>query len=180
MKIEDLAPGQLLLVTAKRVKGGKYQLEFAQKIANPNSRPQSIIGVLNASDERFNNPASSARRAWIAGTAVDIKKMLDVDVSDLAEVGAEKELNILSPTIAGNALNIQITETTKGDEYDVANLAKTAKRAGKDGDFIYSADGEHIFVKSTVVTGEANHVFLSNTTREAVSSVQAIDDLLED
>ena len=60
----------------------------------------------------------------------------------------------------------------------MANIETRAKRAGKDGDFIYSSDGEHIFVKATVVQGEASHVFLSNTTRTAPASEKAIEDLL--
>lgn len=179
MKIEDLKDGQVLLVGARRINGGKVQLEFAEKIANPNVRPGSIAGLLNASDERFTNTFGSARRAWIAGMPSDILKMLGLDVSDLVEVGAEKAINKLNPTINGKACHIQITETTSGDDYDVANVETRAKRAGKDGDFIYSADGLHIFVKSTVVNATASHVFLTGTTRNAPASTEAIDNLLD-
>ena len=70
-------------------------------------------------------------------------------------------------------LNIQITETTKGNEYEVANFEKTAKRAGKDGDFIMH-NGMYIYVRTSVVLGEAKHTILTDTTRVETSAASAI------
>jgi len=172
-KLNDLKKGEMLIVSARGVKGGKVQLTFAQKITNPNLRPGSIVGMLNKSDDRFTQE-SKPRYAWISGEKADILASLGIDLTDLAE-GSEKELNVLSPTIEGEPLNIQITETTEGSEFDVANFATRAKRAGKGGEFILSAEGEYIYVKSTVVTGEAKHVFMTNTIRESQSASSAGD-----
>ena len=85
---------------------------------------------------------------------------------------------ILNPEIAGEPLNIQITETTEGSDYDVKNFETRAKRAGKGGDFITTADGEFIYMKSTVVRGEAQHVFIKDTQR-ASQGAGAADSAVE-
>lgn len=172
MKVEDLSKGQCLLVSAKGVANGKISLKFAELISNPNLRPSSIVGKLNASDDRFNQEPAKPRYAWMTGEPADIKEYLGVDVSGLAE-GQEQFIGKVL-----DELSIQITETTEGSDYDMENIDTRAKRAGSDGDFIYSEDGKHIFVKSTVVEGDAKHVFLSNTKRGEDSS-SAVDDAIE-
>ena len=142
MEIKDLQNGQVLLVSAKGVKGGKVQLMFAEKITNPNLRPAGIVGLLNASDERFSQE-SKPRYAWETGSPEDIKNALGIDVSGL-QFGEERPIGKLNPTIAGMPLHIQITETTQGTDFEVANYMTRAKRAGADGDFILTADGQYI------------------------------------
>lgn len=180
--VENLEGKEMLLVSARKVNGGKYQLTFAQKVDNPHARPASITGLLNASDERFaSDGLGKPRYAWISGEAADIKATFGIDLSDLANVGDVKELNILNPKAKGMDLNIQITETAEGTAYDVANFETRAKRAGKGGDFILTAKGEFIYVKSTVVAGEPKHHFEPNTIRQAQpagDSGSAIEDAL--
>ena len=173
MNLDELNQNECVILNAKKVKGGKVQLMFAEKIANPNLKPTSIVGILNKSDERFAN-TGKPRYAWHSGEASDIKAALDIDCSSLANEGDTMEVNLLNPSIQGQDLHIQITETTQGDEYDFANLDTRAKRAGKDGDFILSSDGDYIFVKSDVVPGTAKHTFLENTARK--STVTSTDD----
>jgi hypothetical protein len=168
--VENLEGKEMLLVSAKKVNGGKIQLEFAQHISNPNARPSSIVGLLNESDDRFNNAQGGPRRAWLAGEVSDIQGKLGIDLSSLVNVGDSKELNVLNPTIKGMALNIQITETTEGTEYDVQNFESRAKRAGKDGLFITTMKGEYIYTRTTVVLGEAKHTFINETKREDTAS----------
>ena len=172
-KLSNLKKGEMLIVSARGVKGGKVQLTFAQKITNPNLRPGSIVGMLNKSDDRFTQEAKP-RFAWIAGEKSDIHAALGIDLSALAE-GDTKDLNVLNPMVDGEALNIQITETTAGSDFDVANFETRAKRAGKDGDFILDSAGEYIYVKSTVVPGEAKHVFIANTVRQSQAAGAAGD-----
>jgi hypothetical protein len=172
--VENLEGKEMLLVSARKVNGGKFQLTFAQKVDNPHARPASIVGLLNASDERFaSDGLGKPRYAWISGEAADIKATFGIDLSDLANVGDEKALNILNPEVKGMSLNIQITETTEGTEYDVQNFETRAKRAGKDGDFILTPAGEYIYVKSTVVAGEPKHVFIKDTIRQAQAAGDA-------
>ena len=174
--VENLEGKEMLLVSARKVNGGKYQLTFAQKVDNPHARPASIVGLLNKSDERFaSDGLGKPRYAWISGEAADIKAAFGIDVSDLTNVGDQKELNILNPKAQGQDLHIQITETTEGSEYDVQNFETRAKRAGKDGDFILTPVGEFIYVKSTVVAGEPKHVFIKDTIRGSQAAGTASD-----
>jgi len=179
-KVDELQAGELLLVSAKRVSGDKVSLCFAQQVVNPNSRPQAITSLLNKSDDRFTQTAN-ARYAWITGAEADILAQFEIDCSDIPEKGDEKEVGMLNPKVNGEYCNIQITETTDGNKYEVENSEKTAKRAGKDGDFIYSADGKHIFTRATVVLGKAQHVFMKDTQRGQLASSDvdsAIDDAI--
>jgi hypothetical protein len=181
--VENLEGKEVLLVSAKKVGGGKVSLCFAQKISNPHARPASITGLLNQSDDRFGaDSLGKPRYAWITGEPKDIEAHFGIDLSDLQAEGAVKELNILNPSIKGASLNIQITETTEGSDYDVANFQTRAKRAGAGGDFIMS-EGKFIYVKSTVVAGDAKHVFIANTERMAAetgSATDAVASLLDD
>ena len=66
-------------------------------------------------------------------------------------------------------MNIQIVETTDGSDYDIANFETRAKRAGADGEFITTADGEYIFQKLDVVIGQAKHRFIEDTVRKSAT-----------
>jgi hypothetical protein len=166
----------LVLESAKGVKGGKVQLTFSQ-IVETGKAPQSILGILNASDERFNQ--SKPRYAWLTAEPVDVNKSFGIDVSALQE-GEELIINMVDPRINGvdKPLNIQITETTEGNQYEVANFEKTAKRAGKDGDFITS-NGLYIYQRLTVVPGTPVHKLIENTERKAVDTSSAIANALD-
>jgi hypothetical protein len=158
----------IVLESAKVVKGGKVQLAFSQVIdlggngANP-------LALLNASDERF--AQAKPRYVWVTSAPVDVQKQFGIDVSTLAE-GQELEINMVDPRLTAlpdTQLNIQIEETVEGTEYQVANFEKTAKRAGKDGDFIMS-NGMYIYVNTRLVAGTPKHKLVSDTTRVAVGN----------
>lgn len=164
---------KLVLESARGVKGGKVQLAFSQVIKTASSSA-NVLGLLNEDDDRFNQ--QKPRYSWLSGTPASIQKQFGIDVSGLGE-GDVLEIGQVDPKLAGfpnETLNIQITETTEGSEWQVANFDRAAKRAGKDGDFIMK-DDMYIYVNSTVVTGEANHTILSDTTRKAPSASSAID-----
>ena len=163
--VENLKQGECAVISARKVKGGKVQLMFAEKITNPNLKPASIVGILNKSDERF-TIEGKPRYAWHSGEISDIKTALGIDCSSLVNEGDTMDINMANPTIDDQELHIQITETIDGTDYDFANLDTRAKRAGKDGDFILSAEGDYIFVKSDVVVGNPTHTFLQNTVRK--------------
>lgn len=161
----NLLPGQMMLVSAKGVNGGKVSLEFAQSVET-GKESTSLTGLLNASDERFNQ--AKPRRAWHTGQPEDIKKIFGVDVAGLG-YGEELEIGELDPKVNGKPLNIQIVETTDGSDYDIANFETRAKRAGADGEFITTADGEYIFQKLDVVIGQAKHRFIEDTVRKSAT-----------
>ena len=166
----------IVLESAKGVKGGKVQLTFSQ-IVETGKAPSSILGLLNESDERFNQ-SNKPRYAWLTAQPTDVQKYFGIDVSNLVE-GEVLEINMINPKISGDdrELNIQITETTEGSEYDVQNFETRAKRAGKDGDFIMK-DGKYIYVRTTVVAGAPKHIVLENTTRQEARPSSLIADAL--
>jgi hypothetical protein len=163
----------IVLESAKGVKGGKVQLTFSQMVQTGNTST-NILGLLNASDDRFNQ--SKPRYAWLSGQPSDIATQFGIPQASLEGLteGAELELDMVDPRLMSNPevqLNLQIVETTEGTEYDVANFATRAKRAGKDGDFITTADGQYIYVRTSVVAGPANHKLIANTKRVATNSL---------
>lgn len=173
MKELSLNPGQVMLVSAKGVKGDKVSLEFAQNITSS----INLVSLLNASDERFSQ--NGPRRAWLTGTREDIQKQFKIDVSKL-ELGEVLEIGQLNPTIQGVKLNIEIIETINGTEYDVANFATTAKRAGKDGAFITDKNGNFIYQKLSVVAREPKHVFIEDTMQRAEGVSNTASSAIED
>jgi hypothetical protein len=161
---------KLVLESAKGVKNGKVTLCFSQ-IVETGKTGTSILGILNASDERFNQ--SKPRYSWLTVEPVDVQKVFGLDVN-LAE-GEELEIGLVNPKMIGDdrELNIRIIESTKGSDYDVANFETRAKRAGKDGDFILH-NGMYIYVKTDIVPGTPSHVLYAETTRlEAGNSASA-------
>jgi hypothetical protein len=168
----------IVLESAKGVKGGKVQLTFSQ-IVNTGKTSTSILGLLNESDERFNQ--QKPRYAWMTAEPKDINKYFGIDVSGLGE-GEVLEIGAVDPRMSGidAPLNIQIVETTEGSDYDVQNFETRAKRAGKDGDFILY-NGMYIYVRTTVVAGEPKHKTFENTTRQETgnSASSAIADALK-
>jgi len=165
METLNLNDGKIVLLSAKGVKGGKVQLTFVQQVETGKA-PTSVVGLLNASDPRFSQ--SKPRYAWIAAQPEDIKTQFGFDVSDLAE-GQIVEVGMHNPTINNIELNIQISETTEGDEWQVANFSKAAKRAGKDGDYIMH-NGMYIYQRATVVLGQPKHVLLEGTSKLAAGN----------
>ena len=169
---------KIVLESAKGVKNGKVMLTFSQLVKTGTSS-SSVLGVLNASDERFNK--QKPRYAWVTGQKADIEAQFGISLEGLAE-GDILEIGQVDPKLSSApelSLNIQITETVEGSDYDVANFETRAKRAGKDGDFIMN-EGLYIYVKSNVVTGEAQHKIFSETTRKeaGTSAESALNDAL--
>lgn len=79
----------IVLESAKGVKGNKVQLTFSQ-VVNTGKSSNNILGLLNASDDRFNQ--SKPRYAWLSGEKADITAQFGIDVMNLAE-GEELVIN---------------------------------------------------------------------------------------
>jgi hypothetical protein len=164
--LQGLQAGQCLMIQARKVKGGKIQIEFGEIIDS--GRTINPLGMFNKSDDRF-NVGNKARRAWLTAESKDASKLLGVDFSDAADWSTDQlgnevlELNVLNPQVDVNgtvhSLKVQITETTTPTEYQAANLQTAAKRKGKDGDFI-THQGMYVFANTQVVFDKANHTFL--------------------
>ena len=159
--LDALQPGETLLVKARGVKGDKVELEFAERVDNPNKKAGTsnpLVSLLNQSDDRFS--AAGPRRGWITGTKADIQARLGLDVSALG-LGQEIMINKVNPNLGGQRLRLQIVETTKATDYQAANIEKAAKRRGKDGDFI-THNSMYIFANTYIIPSadEVTHVWL--------------------
>ena len=149
--LNTLKYGEVLLISARKVKGDKIQLEFGEVMQKLDG-PVNAVSKFNRSDARFGN---KARRAWVSGVVADITEDLGIDFSDrndgweLTSNGETLELNVLNPIVDGERCRIIITETIKGDDYQIANREKTAKRKGKEGEYILF-NGENIYSKTSI------------------------------
>jgi hypothetical protein len=150
-KLETLKTNETLLVSARKVSGDKIHLEFREVLENGSSS-KSILSILNQSDDRF---SSSARAAWVTAEPLDAKNVFNVDFGPTAnwymsDKGEMLDLNILNPTIEGERVRIQIMETTEPTQWQSENIETSAKRRGKDGDYI-THQGAYIFSNTIVV-----------------------------
>ena len=183
--ISDLTPGNCLLVRALKTNtDSKIQLEFAEKTQGLEGNANALLAMLNASDDRF---TSGARRAWMTAEITDASKSFNLNFGDDAEWIMDPNLNkeilplgIMNPSLAGFDLRVRIEETTEGTDWQLENVDRSAKRKGKDGDFITS-EGKYIFSNTRVVPMKAGvnptHVTLdadvtSQTEEVSNSTVQ--------
>ena len=175
--LDTLTTGQTLLVSARKVNGDKISLEFAENL-NSGDMPKSILAEINFDDPRF---SSKARRAWMAGSVAGINKVLDIDVSATADwymsdKGEMLDLNILNPVkaIDNTRLRMLITETTEPTEFQQANVETTAKRRGKDGDFI-THQGANVWSNTTMVATNENelpHIYLESDANVELTNIK--------
>ena len=180
--IDSLKKGQTLLVNARKVKNDKLHLEFAEVI-NATTKPMSALGLLNKSDERF---TSSARRCWLTAEPSDATDVFGINFGndaawEMTEKGEVLELDILNPEHEGIRFRVIVEETTEPTEWQADNLEQSAKRKGKDGDFITS-EGDYIFSNTDVIqTNEDTndfHSFLQpdSKTLAATETVETVED----
>jgi len=175
--LDTLKSGQTLIVNARKVNGGKIQLEFAELI---NDQTQTnVLGMFNQSDDRFQR---RPRRGWLTAEPTDASNLLNVDLTDDSKYYNNEmdrvvmDLNILNPTIetanGSERLRLQITETITPTDWDLANLDRAAKRKGADGDFI-KHNGNYIFTRSEVVVNNPSHTFLTPDVEVITGGVAA-------
>ena len=162
--LDTLTKGQTLLINARQVSNGKIQLEFAEVLKS--TTVQNVLSILNKSDERF---SSNARRAWTTAEPSDAKAALGINFGEDAEwydsqKGKMLDLEILNPTITGVRCRILFRESLEGTDWQKENLNKSAKRKGKEGDFI-THGGNYIFSNCDVILTDAStdemHVYLA-------------------
>lgn len=167
--LEQLQKGQVLAVRMKAVKGGKVQIEFAEKITTANP-VKSALGLLNKSDKRFSN-SSGARRSWETGEPADVKDLFGFEIPDGED---HVELLEIVPDVNGQSFRLQIIEITES-AYKERNakrknpesedyLESKLKRAGAEGNFFYTASGERVVSEPMLVTApngtEIKHTYL--------------------
>ena len=179
--LTTLKLGQTLLTRFRKIEGGFVQMELAE--VKEGSRGLSAAFVFNQSDNRFSR--NSARRAWQPATPADVEKTLGISVGDdqaweMDDMGNEiLTVNVLNPVASFEGqefpLRVQIVETTEPTDWQRANLNTSAKRKGRDGDFILH-NGDYIFTRSAIVFNEPVDVYLAaDTAPVQTPSIQKVD-----
>lgn len=141
-----------VIVRAKNVNSSdpnypKIQVEFAEKIKT-NDRLPSLRQRLNANDPRF---SSGAQRAWETLDLELAKSFLGVEIPK-----GEAVVEILKPAPKddfGQEAHIQYTEILESQfsESQKQYPDNHLKRAGKDGNYFYAANGEKVGSRKEVV-----------------------------
>ena len=156
-----LKTGQTLLTKVTKTSTNKIQVEFVERITNPNATTSSMgdgfsnaLAAMNFGDDRFSQ-TGGARYHWASIEPEALEIMLGIDTLDLVgeeytfetdSKGRQKEvlyLDIINPTCevdpstgeeASKRFRIRIVETTEGSDYDVEN--SRYKTRGKGGDAV--------------------------------------------
>lgn len=188
-KAEFMEIGDVYLTTARKVNGGKIQLELLEVI------PQNVnpLGLFNRSDERFSSVKPT--RAWLTAEPDDARRLMGIDLEVIEPDTYTKHdgstievypIGIPNPVaIEGKMkyeLKVQITESTDIDEvfpnesskkYALENLNEKVKKHGNGG-FLFK-DGEPIFRTTTVVFDKANHTYCKHDEVRETLGISASD-----
>lgn len=149
LQVNALEIGNSLLTRVRKVNGGKVEIELAEVIKQNSGI--NVAALLNEGDDRFSQ-SNGARRAWMSAEPKKVSELFGIEMSSLEGLMLNEELFVgqMNPSYNGMIFRVQISETTKGTTYQLANIDKKAKKAGADGDFLYYK-GKHIF-SNTVIT----------------------------
>lgn len=171
--LDSLKYGETLLVSARKVKNDKIHLEFAEIVNNQTA--VNVLGLLNKSDDAFSN---RARRAWVTAEPADATEYFGIDFGPTADwymtdKGEMLDLNILNPTMNDVRCRLMIEETIEGTDWQNENITTSAKRKGKDGDYITHL-GAYIFSNTSIVLAEDTpvHTMLEPDVATATTSNQ--------
>tara|TARA_Y100000401_G_C8242963_1_gene184042 strand:+ start:29 stop:691 length:663 start_codon:yes stop_codon:yes gene_type:complete len=176
--IASLKTGQTLLTKVSKTSTNKIQVEFVERITNPNAGGSSLgdgfsnaLGAMNFGDDRFAQNGG-VRYHWASIEPEALEIMLDVEGLDLAtgeytfetdSNGKQREvmyLNIVNPTCVVDPstgdttpkrFRIRIIETTDGTDYDVEN--NRYKTRGKGGDPVLH-NGNYIYNRNQILFAE--------------------------
>lgn len=183
--LSKLNQGETAILAVKKVVNNKISVEFAEKMqTSSQATVLNALSLFNAGDPAFE---TKARRAWVVGTIENIANLFKLDVSKLTDLqeGESEEIFIKNPSteINGTKLffKLRVRETTEANDYQKANIETTAKRKGKNGDYITS-NGKYIFSNTDVVLlkeGEvAPHQLLKGDVVASVTTEQSIPSLV--
>tara|TARA_R110000737_G_scaffold268975_2_gene276320 strand:- start:2822 stop:3481 length:660 start_codon:yes stop_codon:yes gene_type:complete len=200
--ITSLKTGQTLLTKVTKTNTNKIQVEFVERITNPNATASGMsdgfsnaLGAMNFGDDRFAQ-TGGVRYHWASIEPEALEIMLDVEGLDLVSGeytfetvnGKQKEvmyLNIANPTCivdpsSGDTtpkrFRIRIVETTDGTDFDVENSRHKTK--GKGGDAVLH-NGNYIYNRNQILFAEnlsddvnVPHVFLASDTVSVTTKVE--------
>lgn len=164
MKTDQLKKGQTLLTSVRKVSGGKFQIEIAELVENPSSRP-NVAALLNAGDDRFSAIAAKPRRAWQSATPEGLIA-IGIDVTSLKFTLVEgkeiAEVNMLNPTLAGERLHVRLV-----DSMEPSYVGQTPKQVtnSKGETTFFMKDGKNIYQSTQIVAGEPVHAIINSDER---------------
>ena len=190
--ITSLKTGQTLLTKVTKTNTNKIQVEFVERISNPNATASGVsdgfsnaLGALNFGDDRFAQ-TGGVRYHW---ASIEPEALETVN-------GKQKEamyLNIANPTCVvdpssgdttAKRFRIRIVETTDGTDFDVENGRYKTKGKGGDavlhnGNYIYNRN-QILFAENLSDDVKVPHVFLASDTVSVTSKVEAMDEVSMD
>jgi len=182
--LKSLKLGQTLLTRFRKVANGFISVELAE-VKEGNSGVSAAY-VFNKSNSKFTR--NSARRAWQNGSAEDLESALGVSLGDdagwiLDENGNEiLTVNILNPVVSFEGqdfpMRVQIVESIEADDYRASRVETTAKRKGRDGDFILH-NGDYIFTYASIVFTEPSDVFLKADAPVQVAQTEKTEAMVD-
>lgn len=165
------------IISIKRVKNERLQAEMTDVIEKPGKL--NVLQRLNKGDEAF---TVNERRTWFP---VTIASLIDLGVSaslvtaiEALKLNEKVDCLIENPTVSGEVLRIQVTETTQGNEYQTKNFLKAAKQLEISQSVIentilhkHPEIGKHVGENGYFMTDEGHFIF-SNTIVTVESQVR--------
>ena len=162
----NLKPSETRIIGVRPTKNAmELQLVFAEKVERPSSR--KALADFNASDERFGN--SNAQPVWMKAMLADVAVLLPEAVNACKQAIEDQDyvsLDIINPTLGGQRLRVEITETHKPSKWEEENIEVAAKQDGQ-GNYLHW-NNLAIFVDADIVKGDPKHTFIeyTGTTRD--------------
>lgn len=162
--IATINKGETLLTNVRKVSGGKFQIEIAEIVENPNAK-MNVASLLNAGDDRFTQASAKPRRAWQSATPEGLK-LIGLDVTKLAFKSVDgkeiAEVNMLNPALGGERLHVRLVDSL--EPFYAGQAPKQV--ADKDGKItFFMKDGKNIYQNSQIVAGEATHAIIASDER---------------
>lgn len=170
--IQTLSKGETLLTSVRKVNGGKFQIEIAEFVENPNAKI-NVVSLLNAGDDRFTQSNGKPRLAWQSATPEGLLNGLGLDVTKLTfnDVNGKEtaSVNMLNPSIEGMRLHVRIVDSLKksyeGQQPKQVIDSKTGVKT------FFMKDGANIYSSTEIVAGEPVHAIIASTERVAAGQV---------
>ena len=163
-ELENLKVGQTMLTYVRPISEGKFSVEIAEVIKNPNQN--TALSILNASDSRF-TPSFSIRRGYITVSSEKELALLGVSLKGIELTvrvtlsGVEQKVYVigkLNPSIQDTQLKLRIIERVFSemdsikDKWDLENVRSSAKQDGN-GNYLLAND-QLIFSKIEVTNAQ--------------------------
>ncbi len=181
---------QTMLTIVRAVANGSFQMEIVDKVQKPSQNVLQLLNKtddrFNLGNNRFAWVKVMPHEAqkYFGIDPQELAKLTFTEGREREDMVEGKDyltVEKANPTLDGASLRIQISETTEPTEWQAANLEKAAKQIeitaeiaanpnliksdniadciGEVGYFL-TEEGQPIFAKATVVTGEPRHQFL--------------------